>query len=84
MIVTYKGLILPVVDLKNENQQKIPRIGNYREHVNVRYGHSRESKSYKITLIININSQFPELTVMENLGFVLCKSANLGLALVYF
>ena len=46
-------------------QRKIPRIGNYCERANVRSGHSRDAASYKITLIIIVNSQFTELLSCE-------------------
>ena len=63
-------------------QQESLRIGNFCKRANVRSEHSRDAKSNKITLTININSQFPACSVMVKQRFFLWKSENLGLALV--
>ena len=46
-------------------QQKIPRFGNFCKHTNMRSEHSRDATSNKITLTINIKSQFPAFPVIE-------------------
>ena len=55
-------------------QREILRIGNYHKGRNVRSGYSRDAKSYKTALIININSQFTAFPVMEKQGFSICKA----------
>ena len=63
-------------------QQETPKIGNYRKGVNVRSKHSCNAKSYKVTITININSQFYAFPVMGKQVFVIWKSEKLVLDLV--